>query len=106
MPVLGAAKLAYLSGGKGEIGTESNPIQSDADMLEWKDAQSGGRIGGPVWIKESSINSLIPFKKSFILISLFLSSGKHKSAISIYKDSADTTLNFITSGRTNELERP
>ena len=57
MPVLGAAKLAYLSGGKGEIGTESNPIQSDADMLEWKDAQSGGRIGGPVWIKESSINS-------------------------------------------------
>ncbi len=57
MPVLGAAKLAYLSAGKGEIGTESNPITSDSDMLDWKNAQSGGRIGGPVWIKESTVNS-------------------------------------------------
>ena len=56
MPVLGAAKLAYLGIVKGEIGSETNPITSDSDMLEWKNAQSGGRIGGPVWIKESTVN--------------------------------------------------
>ena len=57
MPVLGAAKIAFMGAAKAAIGSETNPITSDADMLEWKNAQSGGRIGGPVWIKESSVNS-------------------------------------------------
>lgn len=57
MPVLTAAKIAFMGAAKAAIGTQTNPIESDADMLEWKNAQSGGRIGGPVWIKESTVNS-------------------------------------------------
>lgn len=57
MPVLTAAKIAFMGAAKASIGSEDNPITSDADMLAWKNAQSGGRIGGPVWIKESSVNS-------------------------------------------------
>ena len=60
MPVLGTAKHAFVSGAK--IGSESNPITSDADMLAWTQTQTGGKIGGVVYIKESTVNSGNPYQ--------------------------------------------
>ena len=50
MPVIGTAKHAYA--GALPIGSEGNPIKSDADMLAWTQTQTGGKIGGVVYIQE------------------------------------------------------
>jgi len=60
MPVLGTAKHAFVSGGK--IGSKDNPIRSDADMLAWTQIQTGGKIGGVVYIQESTVNSGNPYQ--------------------------------------------
>ena len=60
MPVLGTAKHAFVSGGK--IGSKDNPIRSDADMLAWTQTQTGGKIGGVVYIQESTVNSGNPYE--------------------------------------------
>ena len=60
MPVLGTAKHAFVSGGK--IGSKDNPIRSDADMLAWTQTQTGGKIGGAVYIQESTVNSGNPYQ--------------------------------------------
>ena len=60
MPVLGTAKHAFVSGGK--IGSKDNPIRSDADMLAWTQIQTGGKIGGAVYIQESTVNSGNPYQ--------------------------------------------
>lgn len=60
MPVLGTAKHAFVSGGK--IGSKDNPIRSDADMLAWTQTQTGGKIGGVVYIQESTVNSGNPYQ--------------------------------------------
>jgi len=54
MPVLGTAKHAFASGGI--IGSQDNPIKSDADMLSWTQTQTGGKVGGVVYIRESTVN--------------------------------------------------
>ena len=54
MPVLGTAKHAFASGGI--IGSKDNPIKSDADMLSWTQTQTGGKVGGVVYIRESTVN--------------------------------------------------
>ena len=60
MPVLGTAKHAFVSGGK--IGSKDNPIRSDADMLAWTQTQTGGKIGGVVYIQESTVNGGLPYE--------------------------------------------
>ena len=42
MPVIGTAKHAYA--GALPIGSEGNPIESDADMLAWTQTQTGGKV--------------------------------------------------------------
>lgn len=60
MPVLGTAKHAFVSGGK--IGSKDNPIRSDANMLAWTQTQTGGKVGGVVYIQESTVNGGLPYE--------------------------------------------
>ena len=60
MPVIGTAKHAYAAALP--IGSEGNPITSDADMLAWTQTQTGGKEGGVVYIKESTVNSGNPYQ--------------------------------------------
>ena len=60
MPVFGTAKHAYAAALP--IGSEGNPITSDADMLAWTQTQTGGKEGGVVFIKESTVNSGNPYQ--------------------------------------------
>ena len=60
MPVVGTAKHAFSGGGT--VGTYESPIKSDADMLLWTQHQTGGKIGGVVYIQESTVNGGEPYE--------------------------------------------
>ena len=96
MPVLGTAKHAFVSGSV--IGSEDNPIQSDADMLAWTNTQSGGKVGGVVFIKESTVNGGNPYE-----VYCEYKNSKCQALAAVWASKDATASNF--SGNSNNYQR-
>ena len=96
MPVIGTAKHAYAAASP--IGSESNPITSDADMLAWTQTQTGGKEGGVVYIQESTVNSGNPYQ-----VYCEYKNSKCQAMAAVWASSDATASNF--SGNSSNYQR-